>query len=183
MENCRSKEQCNADISGLYNYNTVIAYAKGENKLSSYPAFEAVDKWNAEDSEHKAPENTTGWYLPAVGQWYDFFHNLGDLPDWGSASVSDANYYWSGQSESVLSNVNTFPLRSATEITMHSDISGFGRLRSARTTAHGTGAGTPLATCTATGSISSSIALCVPSLLSDLFTYLINLSIARSRPI
>ncbi len=108
LENCKSKEQCNADISGLWNYNAVIAYAKGENKLSSYPAFEAIDKWNAENSEHKAPENTTGWYLPAVGQWYDFFHNLGDLPDWGSASVSDDNYYWSGQSESVLSNVNTF---------------------------------------------------------------------------
>ncbi len=127
LENCESKEQCNADISGLWNYNTVIAYAKGANKLSSYPAFEAVDKWNAEGSEHKAPENTTGWYLPAVGQWYDFFHNLGGLPDWGSASVSDDNYYWSKQqSESVLSNVNTFSLRSATEITMHSDISGFG---------------------------------------------------------
>ena len=102
LTNCETKDQCNDDISGLHNYNTVIAYAEGEGKLSAYPAFEAVKNYGVE-----APANTTGWYLPAVGQWYDFFANLGGLPDWSSASASDTDYYWTGQSE-LVSKVNAY---------------------------------------------------------------------------
>lgn len=96
LTNCETKNQCNDDISGLHNYNTVIAYAESEDKLSAYPAFKAVKNYGV-----TAPANTTGWYLPAVGQWYDFFHNLGGLPDWSSASASGSDYYWTGQSELV----------------------------------------------------------------------------------
>lgn len=102
LTNCETKEQCNDDISGLYNYNTVIAYAESEGKLSEYPAFEAVKNYGVE-----APANTTGWYLPAVGQWYDFFVNLGGLPDWSGASESGSDYYWTGQSE-LVSKVNAY---------------------------------------------------------------------------
>ena len=107
LTNCKTQEDCNNDISGLHNYNTVVTYAGKNDRLSEYPAFDAIYKWNAKDSKHKAPENTTGWYLPAVGQWYDFFVNLGGLPDWGSASVSGDDYYWSGQSE-LVSKVNAY---------------------------------------------------------------------------
>ena len=107
LKSCKTKEDCNNDISGLHNYNTVVTYAGKNDRLSEYPAFDAIYKWNAKDSKHKAPENTTGWYLPAVGQWYDFFVNLGGLPDWGSASVSGDDYYWSGQSE-LVSKVNAY---------------------------------------------------------------------------
>lgn len=102
LTNCETKEQCNDDISGLYNYNTVIAYAESEGKLSAYPAFDAVKNYGVE-----APANTTGWYLPAAGQWYDFFANLGGLPDWNSASASGTDYYWTGQSE-LVSKVNAY---------------------------------------------------------------------------
>ena len=102
LTNCETKDQCNDDISGLHNYNTVIAYAESEDKLSAYPAFEAVKNYDVE-----APANTTGWYLPAVGQWYDFFANLGGLPDWSGASESGSDYYWTGQSE-LVSKVNAY---------------------------------------------------------------------------
>ena len=102
LTNCETKEQCNDDISGLHNFNTVIAYAESEDKLSAYPAFEAVKNYGVE-----APANTTGWYLPAVGQWYDFFVNLGGLPDWSGASESGSDYYWTGQSE-LVSKVNAY---------------------------------------------------------------------------
>ena len=106
LTNCKTQEDCNNDISGLHNYNTVVTYAGKNDRLSEYPAFDAIYKWNAKDSKHKAPENTTGWYLPAVGQWYDFFANLGGLQDWSGASLSDDDdYYWSRQSE-LLSKVN-----------------------------------------------------------------------------
>ena len=49
----------------------------------------------------------TAWQCDRCGQWYDFFVNLGGLPDWGSASVSGDDYYWSGQSE-LVSKVNAY---------------------------------------------------------------------------
>ena len=102
LKSCKTKEDCNNDISGLHNFNTIIAYAESNGKLSDYPAFEAVKNYSVE-----APTNTTGWYLPAVGQWYDFFVNLGGLPDWGSASGLRDDYDWSRQSE-LPSKVNAY---------------------------------------------------------------------------
>lgn len=108
LTNCYTIEQCNSDISGLHNYNTVIAYAENNNKLSSYPAFETVKNYNV-----AAPGNTTGWYLPALGQWYDFFHNLGGLPDWSSCetvgvpSSGIAEYrWWNEPAAPLVSNIN-----------------------------------------------------------------------------
>ena len=107
LTNCGAKEQCYNDISGLKNYNAVVDYAEGAGKLSLYPAFEAVAAWNAPGDSHNAPANTTGWFLPAAGQMYDFFANLGGLPGWDSAEESSGFYTWRGQTE-LVSKVNAF---------------------------------------------------------------------------
>jgi len=41
---------------------------------SSYPAASAATSYTV-----AAPSNTSGWYLPSVGQWYDICVNLGKL--------------------------------------------------------------------------------------------------------
>lgn len=45
---------------------------KGETE--GFPAFEAVKKFPV-----KLPNNTSGWYLPSVGQWYDILKNIGKM--------------------------------------------------------------------------------------------------------
>lgn len=75
LTNCETKEQCDGDISGLLNYTTVIDYTTANNKLTAYPAFEAVKNYSV-----MAPATSTGWYLPSVGQLYDIFANLGNRP-------------------------------------------------------------------------------------------------------
>ena len=107
LKNCGSKSDTFSDINGLDNYTKVIDYAKQNGKLSEYSAFEAVNKWNASDSEHKVPGNTTGWYLPSAGQLYDFFANLGGLPDWNSCGESSGYFTWTGQGE-IVSRINSF---------------------------------------------------------------------------
>ena len=69
--NCTSNKVRYANISGLDNYNKVIAAAEKAGNLSDYPAFEAVKHFDVQ-----APAKTTGWFLPSVGQLYDFFHQL-----------------------------------------------------------------------------------------------------------
>lgn len=60
----------------------------------------------------QAPEKTTGWYLPSIGQWYDFTANLGGLPSWADA-INEGNdltpnlYRWSNQTE-LVSKINAY---------------------------------------------------------------------------
>lgn len=109
LTKCTDKVACNADINGLLNYTTVIDYAAANNKELEdyYPAFKAV-----RDYVVQAPEKTTGWYLPSIGQWYDFTANLGGLPSWDDA-INEGNdltpnlYKWSNQTE-LVSKINAY---------------------------------------------------------------------------
>ena len=74
LAKCKSKKQIYNDISGYGNFEHIRANRRNFNK---YPAFKAVDAWNAKGSSQKAPSNTTGWFLPSSGQWWDILQNLG----------------------------------------------------------------------------------------------------------
>ena len=86
------------DLSGLHNTNTV--WARDDYSETEYRAFAAVASWNSEDSPYKAPENTSGWFLPSSGQMYDMFHCLGNLEGLEEAEVSGHSYSWKGISYS-----------------------------------------------------------------------------------
>ena len=99
---CVTKEDCEKEIDGLRNYNTVIALAEETGQLEKYPAFEVVKKYDV-----AAPDNTTGWYLPAVGQWHDVFANLGGLPGWDQAGSGNSYFVWTSTSQFVVEKLNT----------------------------------------------------------------------------
>lgn len=98
LKNCESWDDCKNDISGLSNCQTI----KALNNWNNYPAFKAADDYN---TTCKAPTNTTGWYLPASGQLYDMFVNLGKLSTAQPANNNNV-YYWSGQAQTVVNNLN-----------------------------------------------------------------------------
>ena len=77
MTKCDSKKKNYDDISGYGNCEFIRNYY---GHFINHPAFKAADAWNASDSEHKAPENTTGWFLPSSGQLWDIMQNLGGCP-------------------------------------------------------------------------------------------------------
>ena len=98
LTNCTTPDEYNADINGLYNYTTVLSYAERNSKLNNYTAFKAVKEYAV-----TAPKKTTGWYLPSVGQLYDFFVNLGGLSGWENARLENNSskhpWYWYNQTE------------------------------------------------------------------------------------
>lgn len=100
LTKCNSKRDNYNDISGYGNYEHIRANRRNFNK---YPAFKAVDGWNASKSEHKAPRNTTGWYLPSSGQWWDIMQNLGGClalaqsEEQNSSSTNSDYISWSNQ--------------------------------------------------------------------------------------
>lgn len=90
--NCESPEQNNDDNSGYGNCAQIrTSYSNFEN----YPAFKAADDYN---TTCPAPAATTGWYLPATGQWYDILRNLGGLADWDHAE-GYGDFVWTGQGD------------------------------------------------------------------------------------
>jgi hypothetical protein len=105
VKDCWSKSEIYSDISGLHNYTKILDHANSIGGIEAYPAFEAVEKWNDMYSinEYRPPRNTTGWFIPSSGQWWDILQNLGGCPamaDKGQQTSSDyGDFRWLGQGD------------------------------------------------------------------------------------
>jgi len=79
---------------------------------STYPAAYAAT--TTYKSTVATPSNTSGWYLPSIGQWYDICVNLGKIT---TGYIDQTTwFYWSGNASSCASNINAYltPLTSGT---------------------------------------------------------------------
>ena len=74
LTTCRTKADNYNDISGYGNCEHIRA---NRGSFANYPAFKAADDYN---TTCPVPSTTTGWYLPASGQWWDILQNLGGCP-------------------------------------------------------------------------------------------------------
>lgn len=97
LTTCRTKADNYNDISGYGNCEHIRA---NRGSFANYPAFKAADGYN---TTCPVPATTTGWYLPASGQWWDILQNLGGCtalakPD-EQASSQDDDFGWSGQGD------------------------------------------------------------------------------------
>ena len=97
LTTCRTKADNYNDISGYGNCEHIRT---NRGNFDSYPAFKAAYDYN---TTCPVPATTTGWYLPASGQWWDILQNLGGCPalaklDEQTSSQSD-DFKWSGQGD------------------------------------------------------------------------------------
>lgn len=69
----RTRKDCYNDISGLKN-SKEIWDKLNESNTDNYIPFRYAQDFS---SQVTAPENTTGWFLPSIGQYWDIFRNLG----------------------------------------------------------------------------------------------------------
>lgn len=94
LPKCYTKAENYKDISGYGNCEHIRS---NRGNFDNYPAFKAADDYN---KVCPVPETTTGWYLPASGQWWDILQNLGRCPalaDPLQQSATDDQYHWYGQ--------------------------------------------------------------------------------------
>ena len=95
LTKCVTKADNYNDISGYGNCEHIRTNRKG---FDSYPAFKAADNYN---TTCPVPATTTGWYLPASGQWWDILQNLGGCPALArqdeQTSMQSGDFTWSGQ--------------------------------------------------------------------------------------
>ena len=78
------------------------------NKLDEFPAFKATKEFG---NKVKAPENTTGWYIPSVGEWIDMLGDKGlqaiskSITD-EAKNLSSAYKGWPGAAPAAISILN-----------------------------------------------------------------------------
>lgn len=66
--------------------------------IEDFPAFKAAKEY---EKEVQAPKNTTGWYLPSIGEWFcllnhyeNFPENIGGWDKYWSSSEGDSNFVY-----------------------------------------------------------------------------------------
>lgn len=95
LNKCNTKAENYYDISGYGNCEHIRS---NHGNLDNYPAFKAADGYN---TTCPVPATTTGWYLPASGQLWDIFQNLGGCPALAGKdqqnSSDNGDFLWSSQ--------------------------------------------------------------------------------------
>lgn len=95
LKKCKTKADSYNDISGYGNCERIRS---NRGNFDNYPAFKAADDYN---TTSPVPATTTGWYLPASGQWWDILQNLGGCPAFAKqdeqTSSQDGYFDWYDQ--------------------------------------------------------------------------------------
>lgn len=95
LKKCKTKADNYNDISGYGNCERIRS---NRGNFDNYPAFKAADDYN---TTSPVPATTTGWYLPASGQWWDILQNLGGCPAFAKqdeqTSSQDGSCKWYDQ--------------------------------------------------------------------------------------
>ena len=97
LTKCKMKAQNYNDISGYGNCEHIRS---NRGNFDRYPVFKAADGYN---TTRPVPATTTGWYLPASGQWWDILQNLGGCPALAKqdeqTSSQSGDFTWTGQGD------------------------------------------------------------------------------------
>ena len=113
-ENIATLQKQYNDINGYAETHWIGDKIKGSAESSytadTYKAFDVALNYGAttETAQYAAPEKTTGWFLPGMGQWWDILENLGGV-DLSSYKTSTNNYgYIADAGNTALNNLNIY---------------------------------------------------------------------------
>lgn len=103
-------------------YNNVDGYAEthwiidtyqndGSKLEDTYSAFYHASLYGTVDrntAKYAAPTNTTGWFIPCMGQWWDILSNLGKVNLESYKESNNPNTYISGAASTAVNNMNNY---------------------------------------------------------------------------
>ena len=77
----------------------------------TYTAFYRASRYGTAESstgKYAAPEKTTGWFLPSMGQWWDILSNLGGIDLTSYRDDAGPYTYIPGDAPIAVANMNTY---------------------------------------------------------------------------
>ena len=91
----------------------INTYGKeGNNTLqSTYTAFYHASRYGTVEggtAQYAAPDNTTGWFIPAMGQWWDILSDLGGIDLNGYRNSTNSYASISGAGPTAVENMNKY---------------------------------------------------------------------------
>ena len=116
-------EPFKADTDKLYKmYDNVDGYGEthwiidtyknsGNALKDTYTAFYHASRYGTAESstgKYAAPSNTTGWFIPSMGQWWDILSNLGSVNLTGYQSSQENSKYIDGAGRIAVDNMNRY---------------------------------------------------------------------------
>ena len=97
LTKCVTKADVYNDISGYGNCEHIRT---NRGNFDNYPAFKVAYDYN---TTCPVSATTTGWYLPASGQWWNILQNLGGCPVFAKqdeqTSSQSGDFTWTGQGD------------------------------------------------------------------------------------
>ena len=109
-------------------YNHISGYAETHwigNKIAAGESGYTADTYKAFDvalnygttttgtAQYAAPEKTTGWFLPSMGQWWDILVNLGGVDLSSYKTSTDSYEYIADAANITINNLNSYMQRVA----------------------------------------------------------------------
>ena len=76
-----------------------------------YTAFYHASRYGTAESsteQYAAPSNTTGWFLPSMGQWWDILSNLGGIDLTSYQDKTDSFTSIPSVAPTVVANINKY---------------------------------------------------------------------------
>ena len=83
----------------------------GTTLQDTYSAFYHASRYGTADSntdKYATPSNTTGWFIPGIGQWWDILSNLGGIDLSSYQNKTDIYTSISGAAPIAVSNMNKY---------------------------------------------------------------------------
>ena len=77
----------------------------------TYSAFYHASRYGTADSntdKYATPSNTTGWFIPSMGQWWDILSNLGGIDLSSYQNKTEGFTYIPGAASTAVSNMNQY---------------------------------------------------------------------------
>ena len=78
---------------------------------NTYTAFYHASRYGTADSsteKYTAPTNTTGWFIPGMGQWWDILSNLGKIDLTSYRDKTGGSTSISGAANTAVANINKY---------------------------------------------------------------------------
>lgn len=83
----------------------------GTTLQDTYTAFYHASRYGTAEggtSQYAAPNTTTGWFIPSMGQWWDILSNLGGIDLTTYQGSGDSYAFISGAAQTAIDNMNKY---------------------------------------------------------------------------
>ena len=112
-ENTNQLQKQYRNIDGYGETRWIIDTYKnsGTTLQDTYSAFYHASRYGTADSntdKYATPSNTTGWFIPSMGQWWDILSNLGGIDLSSYQNQTNGSTSISGAASTAVSNMNKY---------------------------------------------------------------------------